>query len=235
MAILPLDTAEWPSRRYKVVYADPCWKYYGDPDKDQAAGKHYNGMTLDELSALPVGRLLAPPAVVFMWTTSPKLSESLDLIKRWGLHYIGVAFVWVKTTNDGRVIHGQGVRPSITKSTTEYVLAASTVKQGRPLPLLTEAQPQVILAPRPGGLHSSKPVEVREGIEALYGPMPRVELFCRGEPAPGWDGWGNEAGDLTVQPELAQSPALREKLVKQAEEGSMREVFDLAMSLDDEE
>jgi site-specific DNA-methyltransferase (adenine-specific) len=39
--------------------------------------------------------------------------------------------------------------------------------------------------------HSKKPLEVREGIEQLFGNLPRIELFAR-EKAEGWDVWGNE-------------------------------------------
>jgi N6-adenosine-specific RNA methylase IME4 len=31
-------------------------------------------------------------------------------------------------------------------------------------------------------------------IERLYPNLPKMELFRRGPPRPGWDAWGNEAG-----------------------------------------
>jgi N6-adenosine-specific RNA methylase IME4 len=46
--------------------------------------------------------------------------------------------------------------------------------------------------------HSRKPREVCDLIDAMYPELPKVELFCRGEPSPGiagtpaWAGWGNE-------------------------------------------
>ena len=39
--------------------------------------------------------------------------------------------------------------------------------------------------------HSKKPDEVRKRIEALYGNLPRIELFAR-EKVEGWDSWGLE-------------------------------------------
>jgi site-specific DNA-methyltransferase (adenine-specific) len=178
-----------PLSGYSVILADPPWKYYGDPNKDQACGKHYNCMTPEEIAALPVKMLCADRAVVLVWATCPMLDVAMDTIRAWGLHYRGVAYVWVKTRADGGIINGQGVRPTLTKPTTELVLAASTVKRGRPLKILNEGQGQVVLAPR--GEHSKKPDEVQKRIETLLGDVPRLELFARRK-RPGWDAWGNE-------------------------------------------
>lgn len=180
-----------PRRDYQVVLADPPWAYWGDPDKPQAAGKHYPMMSTEEICALPVREHMAKRAVLCLWATGPKLPEAVEVMRAWGLHYRGVAYVWVKTRGDGTVISGQGTRPTLVKPTTEFVLAGTTVRTGRPLPLLTEAQGQVVLAPRPGGRHSAKPPEVRRRIVELLGDVPRVELFAR-ERVDGWDAWGNE-------------------------------------------
>lgn len=39
--------------------------------------------------------------------------------------------------------------------------------------------------------HSKKPDETRKRIEALYGDVPKIELFARRQ-ADNWDCWGNE-------------------------------------------
>lgn len=210
--ILPLDLSK-VTKKYQIIYADPCWAYYGDPNKDQAAGKHYNLMTVEQLTALPVRQIADKMCVMFMWATCPKLHDAVDLLRAWGFHFRGVAYVWVKTTKNGKIINGQGVRPSFVKPTTEivlmgssspeiglestgdddseFVLVGSTNRTGRTLPLLTEAQGQVVLAPR--GRHSEKPREVRHRIEQLFGKYSRLEMFAREHPR-GWDAWGNEAG-----------------------------------------
>jgi len=38
---------------------------------------------------------------------------------------------------------------------------------------------------------------VAELIGRLYPGVPKIELFCRGAPLPGWDAWGNEAETTT--------------------------------------
>ena len=180
-----------PRKDYRVIYADPPWAYYGSATKPQAAGKHYPLMDTGAICALPVAEHIEHPAVCFMWATGPKLDEAMTVMRAWGFHFRGVAYVWVKTNAKGEPIHGQGVRPTLVKPTTEFVLAGSTNLRGRPLPLLTEGQAQVLLAPRPGNRHSAKPPQIRERIVALLGDIPRVELFAR-EKVEGWDSWGNE-------------------------------------------
>ncbi|MDE2469199.1 MAG: hypothetical protein KGL35_10780 [Bradyrhizobium sp.] len=176
---------------YSVILADPPWDHYGPPDKWAAAGKHYPLMTDDEIARLPVPSLLTQRAVLFLWCTSSTLARAITLLDRWDLHYRGVAFVWVKTARSGLPIGAQGVRPSITKPLTEFVLAGSTSPRGRPLPLSDEAVRQTVFAPR--AEHSTKPDEVHASIERMYPAFPKAELFAR-RPRTGWACWGNELG-----------------------------------------
>jgi N6-adenosine-specific RNA methylase IME4 len=178
-----------PAGPYDIVYADPPWFYYGSQIKDAAAAKHYPLMTQDDLASLPVRKIMAKRAALFMWATGPRMNYAIDLIRTWGLHYRGIAYVWVKTNVRGEIIRGQGVPPTFTKPTTEFVLAATTMSTGRPFPLLDLAQGQVILHRR--AEHSRKPALFRQQIETLCGDRPRIELFAR-EAAPGWDRWGAE-------------------------------------------
>ena len=115
------------------------------------------------MAQLPVASIAARPSVLFLWSTSPQLEAAIHVLRAWGFHYRGVAWVWVRTTKSGAIIHGQGVRPSATKHTTEFVLCGATRPRGRPLPVLDEGMGQVVLAPRPGpagGRHSAKPPEI---------------------------------------------------------------------------
>ncbi|WP_368040593.1 MT-A70 family methyltransferase [Roseicella sp. DB1501] len=187
---------------FDVVVADPPWNHWGSPDKWAAAGKFYDLMTDGELAALPVRRILARKAVVFMWCTSSSLARAVDLLRVWGLHYRGVAFVWCKTSQSGRPIGAQGVRPSITKPLTEFVIAGSTQPRGRPLPLASEAIKQTVFAPR--GRHSEKPDDVQDAIDQMYPGLSKAELFAR-RCRKGWICWGNEAPDLTSAAAAEQS------------------------------
>jgi N6-adenosine-specific RNA methylase IME4 len=181
----------FPDREYDIVYADPPWFYYGSQIKDAAAAKHYPLMTQEELAALPLRSIMSKRAALFLWATGPRLNFAIDLIARWGLHYRGIAYVWVKTNRQGKIIRGQGVPPTFTKPTTELVLAATTMPAGRPFPLHDLRQGQVVLEPR--AEHSRKPAVFRSLIAQLCGDRTRIELFAR-EVSADWDCWGPEIG-----------------------------------------
>lgn len=198
--LITSDFAVLPHKTYQVVYADPPWKYYGDPNKDQAAGKHYSCMTFDELAALRVRDLLAKRAVICMWTTGPKMAEACCLMTEWGCHFRNIMQVWIKTTKTGKVIGAQGARPSFVKQLDEFLIVGSTNVMGRTLPVFDEKIEQNVFAPRPGNKHSAKPPIVRDRIVQLFGSdVKRVELFSR-DVIPGWDAWGNQVpqGDVEV-------------------------------------
>lgn len=165
--------------------------YYGDPNKDAAAAKHYALMSQEELEALDVLALAEPRAWLFLWATPARLHMATALMGSWGFHYRNVAYVWRKTTKKGVPISDrQGVRPTYTKTAWfELLLVGTTKKTGRMTPLADEAHPSEILAPR--GRHSAKPHRFRELIVQQLGDVSRIELFAR-ECVPGWDCWGME-------------------------------------------
>jgi len=186
----PAGVPPLPKGPFEIVYADPPWSYYGSPIKDAAAGKHYSLMSQEALAELPVRDIMAKRAALFLWATGPRLQLALELVQRWGLHFRGVLYVWVKTNRRGEIIRGQGVAPTFTKPTTEFVLAATTMPTGRPFPLRDLAQGQVVLHQR--AEHSRKPAIFRTMIEQLCGKRSRVELFAR-DSTPGWTSWGTPA------------------------------------------
>lgn len=175
---------------YDIVLADPPWGYYGQQDKMGAAAKFYPTMTDEELLDFDMKRWMTTNSILFMWATAPRIDFAIDCIRAWGLHYRGMAFVWVKTKKDGITpVGAQGVRPSLVKPTVEYVMAASTIKNGRPLKLSDETIRNTILAPKTE--HSRKPDDVHDRIDRMYPAATKIELFAR-RSREGWDHWGNE-------------------------------------------
>jgi hypothetical protein len=75
-----------------TILADPpcrvdTWSEKGlDRCPDGPRG-HYATMTLDEIAALPVGRLAAPDCRLFLWTIDSHLPQALRLGEAWGLGY----------------------------------------------------------------------------------------------------------------------------------------------------
>lgn len=189
MNTFPSSTLSLKGKRYDILYIDPPWQMWGDPNKDAAAGKYYQLMTDNDVNNLPLKKILKRDAYVFVWATTPRLNAAIEAIKAWGLHYRGVAHVWVKTRRDGGIIHAQGIPPTYSKPTTELLLVATTKKTGRPIKLINSKLPQVVLAPREG--HSTKPEIFRQLIASAFGPNhDMIEIFAR-KHVPGWDVIGN--------------------------------------------
>jgi N6-adenosine-specific RNA methylase IME4 len=177
---------------YDIVYADPPWFYTAN----STAKLPYKSMTVPELCEFPIGELLAPKGILFVWVTCPLLmgqqaTVTEEWCERYGLHYRGMPFIWIKTKRDGTPLKAQGVRATITKPNVEFVLAFSRVIRGRPIKIADEKICQTVFAPKTE--HSEKPAEVRSRIDGLYPSASKVELFHRGVSPQGWDTWGNEA------------------------------------------
>ena len=192
-------------KRYDVILIDPPWLYYGDKNKNAAAGKHYNLMSDDDIKALSIKKLLKKNAYVFVWATGPKLDLALDAIKSWGLFYRGVGHVWVKTNKQGKVINAQGIPPTYSKPTTEFLLVATTSKKGRPLKLLNSALPQVVLESRNPMGHSAKPDKFHELIESAFASsgLERLEIFAR-TVKNGWDAIGDGIDGQDIRTTIEQ-------------------------------
>lgn len=177
------------------MYADPAWKhdeaYNSERARLRGPERHYDGMSLDAIKALPVAQLAAKDCALFLWCVRSLIPEALEVIKAWDFEFKTVAFTWVKTTKHAEVItlSGDGLHfgmgNAATRSNTEVVLLAT---RGKPERMVKDVH-EVIIAPV--SEHSEKPEEVRRRIERLYlGPY--LELFARRDDVEGWVCWGNE-------------------------------------------
>lgn len=171
-----------PLGKYRVIYADPPWKY-GDTRaidgwESTAAEHHYPTMSIDSLCALPILTLADDNAVLFLWVTSPLLFECVPVVAAWGFKY-KASFVWDKVRHN--VGHYNSVRH-------EFLLVCT---RGSCTPDVKELYDSVQTIERTGK-HSEKPEEFRQIIDKLYPYGDRIELFAR-KPGPGnWKTWGNE-------------------------------------------
>ena len=169
-----------PEGKYRVIYADPPWKYRDSGLDDYGhAERHYPSMSIEELCELPVKSLSAEDAVLFLWVTAPMLEEAFRVIDAWDFTYKAM-FVWDK------VKHNYGHYNSVRHE----VLLIYT--RGSMLPERGKLYDSVVVIER-SKRHSEKPEKFREIIEAMYPSGPRIELFAR-KPSPGWATWGNENG-----------------------------------------
>jgi len=174
-------TVDWPADKYRVLYADPPWRYRDSgivgADAYGHAERHYPTMSITELCELPILDIAADNAVLFLWATSPFLEDSFRVIKAWGFDY-KTSFVWDK------VGHNYGHYNSVRH---EFLLVCTRGSCVPDNPKLYDSV-QTIEKSRE---HSRKPEQFREIIDTLYPRGKRVELFAR-ERAAGWDVWGNE-------------------------------------------
>lgn len=161
---------------YGTILADPPWRY-GNQSTRGNTDEQYVTMSVDEIAALPIGRLAAKNAHLHLWTTNAFLFDAKRVMDAWGFSYRS-CFVWVKPQmglgNYWRVSH-------------EFLLLGvrgSCPFGDRALKSWAELKRTE---------HSRKPERVRTFVEKAS-PGPYLELFGR-RVVEGWTVWGNEVGD----------------------------------------
>lgn len=166
-------------RLYPVIYADPPWRFDvrgRETGLDRAADNHYPTMSINDV------KMMAPPAaadaVLFLWATVPMLVQALDVMDSWGFEYKS-HMIWIKN----RVGTGYWVR-----NVHELLLIGT--RGSIPAPMQGEQMTSVIQ--HDVAEHSAKPAAFRNYIDALYPGLSKLEMYCRGAPAEGWQGWGNQ-------------------------------------------
>jgi len=174
------DVLNRKTKKYRVILADPPWKYWAGGDKN--AAKHYECMELEDIRGLPVKMLSAKDSVLFMWTTAPMLEDSFGVINSWGFKYSTMGFAWVKKNKSGQgYFTGLG---NWTRKNLEYCLLAL---KGSPEVLKHDVHELIVSPLRE---HSRKPDEQYERIERLL-DGPYLEIFAR-TVREGWDVLGYE-------------------------------------------
>jgi N6-adenosine-specific RNA methylase IME4 len=171
---------------FSTILADPPWRF--DNRTGKMAPEHrrllrYSTMTMEEILELPVNRLAAAQAHLYLWIPNALISEGLQVMKRWGFTY-KTNLVWYKIRKDGGP-DGRGVGFYF-RNVTELVLFGV---RGNMRTLNAGRRQTNILTTRKRE-HSRKPDELYDIIEACS-PGPYLELFAR-HTRKGWVQWGNE-------------------------------------------
>lgn len=189
-----------PDKKFDIIYADPPWDYNGKLQFDKSsksveqidlskkifissAAFKYPTLKTSELMKIPIQEISKDDCLLFMWTTNPHLSQSVELGQVWGFEYKTVAFIWDKMN------HNPG---QYTLSNCELCLV---FKRGRiPRPRGARNVQQLVRSPRKA--HSEKPVEVIQAIEKMFPTQERIELFARRK-TKGWSAWGLDVLNLS--------------------------------------
>lgn len=173
---------------YACLLADPPWQFINRTGK--VAPEHrrlsrYGTMDVDAIAALPVARVTAVTAHLYLWVPNALLPDGLRVMAAWGFQYKS-NLVWRKIRKDGGS-DGRGVGFYF-RNVTELVLFGIRGKNAR---TLQAGRTQVNYLETRKREHSRKPDELYDIIESCS-PGPRIELFARGR-RDGWTAWGNQA------------------------------------------
>jgi len=80
--------------KFHVIYADPPWEeaisIKADPSK---------AMDLDKLCRYPAKSYCQDEAILFLWSSIPRLADSINIIQAWGFEYIS-NLVWFGSSLD---------------------------------------------------------------------------------------------------------------------------------------
>ncbi|MBF0249939.1 MAG: hypothetical protein HQL35_04835 [Alphaproteobacteria bacterium] len=207
-------TALRPSGGFRVISADPAWRFKTYSEKGQDKCPDYDTMTIGEIRDMPVEILAAKDCVLFLWVTWPMMPDWNSVIESWGFEYAGLAWEWRKFNPvTGKYAFGPGYgtrknlepcllatrgNPQLKPELPDDLFGLGRVPEGvRSVRDWIECWPdEEIRAPRDVE-HSRKPDEQYERIETLF-DGPYVELFAR-QKWPGWRGWGKEYGKLALR------------------------------------
>ena len=166
-----------PNGKYHIILADPPWLYDYSISDSRKIENQYPTMELQDIMNLPIENILADDCVLFLWATSPKLVEAIQVIDSWGFTY-KTSMVWIKD----KIGMGYYARQ-------QHELLLISTRGALPVPLPQNRVSSVIEAPRVQ--HSQKPEKLYSIIEKMYPDRTKIELFSRRQRA-GWDMWGNE-------------------------------------------
>ena len=177
-------------QRFACILADPPWQFANRTGKIAPEHKRlsrYGTMDLTAISTLPVDKISAPTAHLYLWVPNALLPEGLQVLNAWGFQYKS-NIIWHKIRKDGGS-DGRGVGFYF-RNVTEMLLFGVRGKNAR---TLQPGRTQVNYLNTRKREHSRKPDEMYDIIEACS-PGPRIELFARGARAD-WMVWGNQAAD----------------------------------------
>ena len=170
-----LTTCKKEKNMYDVIYADPPWRYDFSKSDSRKIENQYPTMSIDEICKLQVPS--NKNSVLFLWGTTAKLIETIDVMKSWGFTYKS-SLIWDKEIlGMGYWFRGQH----------EFLLVGTKGKFPPPEQSLRISS----VYSEKRTKHSKKPDYIRDMIDRWYPDCKKLEMFCR-SPKQGWDVFGNE-------------------------------------------
>ena len=163
--------------KYEIIYADPPWRHEGNTARpSDTIEKHYSTMDIEDIKNMDIPS--SDDCILFLWTTSPKIEEGLQVLNAWGFKYRS-QLIWDKN----RLGLGYWFR-------VQHEILLVGVKGDVRCPHQTKRIRSIYKETR--GRHSKKPDSIRRLIDEWYPDKTKLELFAR-DTFQGWDVQGNEA------------------------------------------
>lgn len=182
------------TKKYQIIYADPAWEYRHCASNSRKIENQYPTMKLEEIKKLDLP--IDDNAILYLWTTSPKITEALEVMGTWGFDY-RTSLIWDKQ------VMGMGYWFRIQH---EILLVGVKGKMSPPKP--KDRISSIIRSNR--RQHSRKPDIIRTLINKWYPNYNKLEVFARHK-FEGWDCWGNQAPKDT-QNILSEIPTNKTKV-----------------------
>jgi N6-adenosine-specific RNA methylase IME4 len=160
---------------FDLVLADPPWRYDHQEADNRKIENHYLTATIEEIESHCPNT--SRDSILFLWATSPKLKEAMQVMEAWGFEYkthaiwdkeiIGMGY-WFRGQHELLLVGTKG-SPG---ATPQDFRVSSVFREKR-------------------SKHSAKPVCVYEWIEKAFAHKSKLEMYCR-SPRKNWAAWGNE-------------------------------------------
>jgi len=218
-----------PDGKCGIVYVDIPRRFNvhsRETGLDRAPENHYPTMTFEEHLAFPIDDIAAQDCILIFWSTAASLIDDIEIMAEWGFVTLRPRITNGKLVRDevGKLVDppkGRGrycsmqvwdkVRMGLGywfRDRHEFILVGV---RGNVVPPAQGTQDQSLFSEEKGE-HSAKPDRVAEMIERLWPTIPKIELYRRGAPRPGWKAWGNqviesEPGAQREDPALDAAPA----------------------------
>jgi len=168
---------EMPMGVYDLVYCDPPWQYDFAETDNRKIENQYPTMAVDEICNIKLPKI-ADDALLLMWATAPKLTESLKVLDSWGFTY-KTHGIWDKEKiGMGYWFRGQH----------ELLIIATRGNFSPPTP--DNRNSSIFREERTK--HSTKPLFFYDWIEKSFPDSKKIELFARTKHSDLWEVWGNE-------------------------------------------
>lgn len=168
---------------FGVIYADPPW--LADITEENSTRRrtldtYGETMSQEELAQLKVPA--APDCVLFMWYPPKLQREAMAVTEAWGFTY-STNLVWVRN---------KAYREYWTHNVHDHLLIAT---KGQ-VPTPTDADRVNSAQSYDAHKLKFKPIQFAAQIETMFPTTPRLSMFLKGPPIPGWSVWNYENAEV---------------------------------------